>query len=215
MRIVLIALAIGCCLVAAAPTTAEPLPLIGSVGPGFGISVTDSNGAALKHLDPGTYVLLVHDLSEEHNFHLSGPGVDVATDVTFVGDKTFTITVTDGTYNFVCDVHASRMHGLFTVGATPPPATTTTPAPAARSLTFRVGPGRALAAPARLSAGSYAITVRDASAADNLHVKGKGVDRKTGIAFKGQAHWAVTLKAGSYRVFSDAHPGLTRTIRVA
>jgi hypothetical protein len=57
--------------------------------------------------------------------------------------------------------------------------------------------------------------VRDASSADNLHLKGSGVDRKTGVAFKGEAHWAVTLKAGSYRVFSDAHPTLARTIRVA
>jgi hypothetical protein len=80
---------------------------------------------------------------------------------------------------------------------------------------LRVGPGRTLAAPARLSAGRYAVTARDASAADSLHLKGKGVDRKTGVVFKGQAHWTVTLKGGSYRVFSDAHPTLTRTIRVA
>ncbi len=52
-------------------------------------------------------------------------------------------------------------------------------------------------------------------AADNLHLKGPGVDRKTGVAFKGQAHWTVTLKAGSYRVLSDAHRALARTIRVA
>ncbi|MCW2963164.1 MAG: hypothetical protein JWO17_416 [Actinomycetia bacterium] len=214
MRIALIAASFAVWLVAASPLAADTGQLIGSVGPGFGISVTDSSGAAVKHLDPGTYTLLVHDLSAEHNFHLSGPGVDVTTDVTFVGDMTFTITVTNGTYNFVCDVHASRMHGLFTAGTTPPP-TTTTPAPAARPLTLRVGPGRALAAPARLAAGRYAITVRDASATDNVHLKGKDVDRKSGVAFKGQARWTVTLKAGSYRVFSDAHPTLARTIRVS
>lgn len=213
MRLALIAAACMACLVAASPTGADNGQLVGSVGPGFGISLTDSSGAAVKHLDSGTYTLLVHDLSEEHNFHLSGPGVDVTTDVTFVGDKTFTITVTNGTFNYVCDVHASRMHGLFTAGTTPPP-TTTTPAPAAKPLTLRVGPGRTLSAPARLGHGRYAITVRDASATDSLHLKGKGVDRKTGVAFKGQAHWTVTLKAGSYRVFSDAHPTLARTIRV-
>jgi plastocyanin len=214
MRVSLIVAACAVCFVAVSPTAADNGQLTGSVGPGFAISVTDSSGMAVKHLDPGTYTLLVHDLSAEHNFHLSGPGVDITTDVTFVGDKTFTITVTNGTYNFVCDVHASRMHGLFTAGTTAPPATTT-PAPASKPLTLRVGAGRTLAAPARLAAGPYAITVRDASAADNLHLKGTGVDRKTGVAFMGQAHWAVTLTAGSYRVFSDAHPTLARTIRVS
>jgi plastocyanin len=122
--------------------------------------------------------------------------------------------VTNGTYNFICDVHSTTMHGQFTGGTTAPP-TTTTPTPAAKPLTLRVGPGRTLTTPARLTKGRYAITVRDASAADNLHLKGLGVDRKTGVAFKGQAHWTVALKAGSYRVFSDAHRTLTRTIRVS
>jgi hypothetical protein len=214
MRILLIVATVAACLVAVSSTGADNGQLVGSVGPGFGISLKDSSGVAVKHLAAGTYTLLVHDLSEEHNFHLSGPGVNVTTDVGFTGDQSFTITVTDGTYNYICDVHAYSMHGQFTGGSTPPP-TTTTPAPAAKPLTLRVGPGRTLTAPARLAKGRYAITVRDTSAADNLHLKGSGVDRKTGVAFKGQARWTVTLKAGSYRVFSDAHRTLTRTIRVS
>jgi hypothetical protein len=214
MRILLLAATVAAFLVPVSSTGAADGQLVGSVGPGFGISLKDSSGVAVSHLAAGTYTLLVHDLSEEHNFHLTGPGVDVATDITFTGDQTFTITVADGTYNYVCDAHSATMHGRFTGGSTPPP-TTTTPAPAAKPLTLRVGPGRTLAAPARLAKGRYAITVRDASAADNLHLKGPGVDRKTGVAFKGQAHWTVTLKAGSYRVFSDAHRTLARTIRVS
>jgi plastocyanin len=203
-------------LVGVSSTGADNGQLVGTVGPGFGISLKDSSGAAVTHLAAGTYTLLVHDLSEEHNFHLSGPGVDVSTDVVFTGDKTFTINVTNGTYTFICDVHSTTMHGLFTGGTTTtPPTTTTTPTPAAKPLTLRIGPGRTLIAPPRLGKGRYAITVRDSSAADNLHLKGLGVDRKTGVAFKGQARWTVTLKAGSYRVFSDAHRTLTRTIRVA
>jgi len=213
MRVALLAIAIAACLVAVAPTGADNGQLVGTVGPGFGIFLKDSSGAAVTHLDAGTYTLLVHDLSEEHNFHLTGPGVDVATDVAFTGDQTFTITVTNGTYNYVCDVHSSTMHGRFTGGTTLP--TTNTPAPAAKPLTLRVGPGRTLSAPTRLVKGRYAITVRDATAADNLHLKGAGVDRKTGVAFKGAARWTVTLKSGSYRVFSDAHRTLTRTIRVS
>jgi plastocyanin len=220
MRIALIAAVCAACLVAASPTGAADGQLVGSVGPGFGISLKDSSGVAVTHLAAGTYTLLVHDLSEEHNFHLSGPGVDVTTDVGFTGDRTFTITVTNGIYTFICDVHATTMHGLFTGGTTPPPpttttTTTTTPPPVAKPLTLRVGPGRTLAAPAHLATGRYAITVRDTSAADNLHLKGPSVDRKTGVAFKGQARWSVTLKAGTYRVFSDAHRTLTRTIRVS
>jgi hypothetical protein len=214
MRLLLIAAACATCLFAASPTSADTLQLVGSVGPGFAISVKDSSGATVKHLDPGTYSLTVHDLSDEHNFHLSGPGVDVSTDILFIGDQTFTITVKDGTYTFVCDAHPTRMQGLFTAGSTPPPTTTPSP-PAAKPVTLRVGPGRALTAPARLAAGRYAITVRDTSATDNLHVKGPGLDRKTGVAFKGQTRWTVTLKTGSYRVFSDAHRTLARTIRVA
>jgi plastocyanin len=214
MRILLIAAACAACLVAASPTGAADGQLVGSVGPGFGISLKDPSGSAVTHLAAGTYTLLVHDLSEEHNFHLSGPGVDVTTDVAFTGDQTFTITVTNGIYNFICDVHSTTMHGLFTGGTTPPPPTTTTPTPAAKPLTLRVGPGRTLTAPARLAKGRYAITVRDTSAADNLHLKGLGVDRKTAVSFKGQAHWTVTLKAGTYRVSSDAHRTLARTIRV-
>ena len=215
MRIALIAVAAAACLVAAGPTAADNIPLVGSVGPGFGISLKDSSGVAVRHLDSGTYTLLVHDLSEEHNFHLSGPGVDIATDVSFTGDQTFTITITNGTYNYVCDVHSATMHGLFTAGSTPPPSTTTTTTPSApKPLALRVGPGRNLATPARLADGRYAITVRDASATDNLHLKGPGVDRKTGVAFKGQVRWTVTLKAGAYRVSSDAHRMLARTIRV-
>ncbi|HEV7642157.1 MAG TPA: hypothetical protein VGO39_14920, partial [Gaiellaceae bacterium] len=124
------------------------------------------------------------------------------------------ITIANGTYNFVCDAHASQMHGQFTGGVVSP-TTTTSPPPATRSLTLRVGPGRALNVPAKLATGRYAIVAKDATATDNLHLKGAGVDRKTGVAFQGQARWTVTLKAGSYRVFSDAHPTLARTIRVS
>lgn len=110
---------------------ADGMQLIGTVGPGFGIGVKGADGAPVTHLEPGTYQLLVHDLSEEHDFHLFGPagsGVDVQTgpDLGFVGDKTFTLVLPDGVkVDYVCDAHAV-MHGSFTVGtviAAPPPAT--------------------------------------------------------------------------------------------
>lgn len=220
MRIALIA-TVAATLLAAAPSSAVTTKqtdgqLVGSVGPGFTISLKDASGANVTHLDVGTYTLLVHDLSDLHNFHLSGPGVNVATDVIGTGDQTFTINVTDGVYNFECDAHPLQMKGAFAGGtATLPPTTTPPPPPAPpRPMTLSVGPGKRLTAPASRAAGKYTVTARDASATDDLHLKGPGVDRKTGIAFVGTAKWTVTLKTGTYKVFSDAHKTLTRKITV-
>jgi plastocyanin len=89
--------------------------LAGSVGPGFDISLKRS-GKAVTTLTPGTYILNVDDQADIHNFHLTGPGVDVMTDVSFKGTKSFTIKLTAGKYHYQCDPHASSMNGDFTVG---------------------------------------------------------------------------------------------------
>jgi plastocyanin len=84
----------------------------GSVGPGFEVGVEDADG-----LSPGSYTLVVDDRSASHNFHLTGPGgVDVSTSVDESGEKSFTVDLAAGEYTFVCDPHASQMHGTFTVG---------------------------------------------------------------------------------------------------
>ncbi len=88
--------------------------LDGTVGPGFEIQLS-RDGEPVTILTPGTYTLTIDDQADSHDFHLTGPGVDVATDVSFTGTKTFTITVADGTYHFQCDPHASSMNGDFTV----------------------------------------------------------------------------------------------------
>ena len=85
--------------------------LKGSVGPGFDISLDGTDG-----LTAGSYMLVVNDQSSAHNFHLTGPGVDVATDVGGEGEETFAIELQAGEYTFVCDPHASQMNGSFTVG---------------------------------------------------------------------------------------------------
>jgi plastocyanin len=84
--------------------------LTGSVGPGFDISGPTGTVA------PGSYELTVEDLSSAHNFHLTGPGVDVATEVSAEGTETFTVELQPGTYEFVCDPHVSQMNGSFEVG---------------------------------------------------------------------------------------------------
>jgi plastocyanin len=89
--------------------------LDGSVGPGFDISLKDASGNDVTTLTPGTYTIDVNDQADIHNFHLQGPGVDEATDVSGTGTTTWTVTLQDGTYTFQCDPHASSMNGSFQV----------------------------------------------------------------------------------------------------
>ncbi len=98
----------------AAPVQASQL--FATVGPGFTINLRDASGARVSKLDPGAYVIEVDDLSEEHNFHLSGPGVNRATEIGDTGKVTWNVTFTDGTYRYVCDPHSGMMNGSFTVG---------------------------------------------------------------------------------------------------
>jgi plastocyanin len=189
--------------------------LIGNVGSNdaFVISLADAQGSPVKHLDPGTYTLLVHDHSALHNFHLSGPGVDVKTDVPGTGDTTFTITISDGTYRYQCDSHPTVMKGSFTAGAVSAPP----PAPKPAKLTGSVGPGAtiSLRPVAGLAAGPATVVVHDRSAADNFRLTGPGVAKATGVKFRGTVTWKVRLKAGRYVYRSDAHRKLRRTFSVA
>jgi plastocyanin len=105
-------------------TTAEPAPsttssgggtqLQATVGPGFTIGLTQ-DGQSVTSLPAGTYTIVVDDEANIHDFHLTGPGVDEATDVAGTGTTTWTVELKPGEYRFVCDPHASSMHGSFTV----------------------------------------------------------------------------------------------------
>jgi plastocyanin len=89
--------------------------LQGSVGPGFEISLTGSDGQAVSTLTAGEYTIDVNDQADIHNFHLTGPGVDEMTDVGGTGTTTWTVTLQDGSYHFQCDPHSSTMNGDFEV----------------------------------------------------------------------------------------------------
>jgi plastocyanin len=118
---------------AAAVSVARPASTDGTlqanVGPGYSISLTQ-NGTKVTHLDPGTYTINVNDQADIHNFDLFGPGVKESTGVDTTGTTTWTVTFSDGTYNYVCDAHPASMSGKFTVGAVQT-TTTTAPPPAA------------------------------------------------------------------------------------
>lgn len=203
----------------AGATRADNPVLTGDVGAndGFTISLTGPTGSPARNLDPGTYTLLVHDHSQFHDFHLKGPGVDVTTPVDGTGDFAFTVTLSTGTYTYVCDPHSSQMRGSFTVGTVPTPAPTPTPTPTPGPTKLRgsVGPGRTIGMGtsdgtrfSSLSAGAYTIVVRDRSAADDFHLTGPGVSKATGVRFKGTVTWKLALKAGKYAFKSDTHPAL-------
>src|SRR4029078_2592440 len=106
--------------------------LQGTVGPGYSINLTQ-NGVKVTHLDPGTYTITVNDQADIHNFDLFGPGVKESTGIDTIGTPTWTVTFTDGTYNYNCDAHPASMNGQFTVGTvqTTTTTTTTTPPPTA------------------------------------------------------------------------------------
>jgi plastocyanin len=213
------ALLVGLAVLAATAgaSRADNPVLTGDVGIGdsFAIQLKDASGQPVTHLDPGTYTLLVHDHSSIHNFHVTGPGVDVASDVGRTGDSTFTITLTNGTYTFVCDAHPGEMKGKFTVG-TVTTTTTPTPPPAATKLAASIGPGSAssLRPLAGLSAGRFAITVSDRSSSDGFRLSGPGVAKATGTAFRGRVTWRIRLAAGRYGFGSALHPKLRHSFTV-
>ena len=115
---------------AAAVSVARPASADGTlqatVGPGYAINLTQ-NGVKVTHLDPGTYTINVNDQADIHNFDLFGPGVKESTGIDTIGTATWTVTFTDGTYNYNCDAHPASMKGSFTVGTVQ--TTTTTPPP--------------------------------------------------------------------------------------
>jgi len=95
----------------------HPASLVGTVGQNdaFTISLTDDKGAAISNVAAGTYKLTVHDDSGIHNFHVQGSGVNDATSITKAEVKTYSLTLTPGTYTFLCDSHPTQMKGSFKV----------------------------------------------------------------------------------------------------
>jgi hypothetical protein len=117
IRLALAAAALATGLVLAGSVVAATPKLVGTVGPGFTISLT-KGGKKVKRLKPGKYTLTVRDKSNIHNFRLKGPGLNKqVTGIGFVGTKTVTVKLTAGKYTFDCDPHFAAMHATFKVGS--------------------------------------------------------------------------------------------------
>ena len=95
--------------------------LIFTVGPDQRIGTFYSDGRRMTRIPPGTYTIQVHDLSTSHDFHLTGPGVNMKTSVDEIEHPIWTVTFRAGTYTFKCDVHAGAMKGSFVVAVGAPP----------------------------------------------------------------------------------------------
>lgn len=111
----LLALLVG---LLAGPSQAAPKKLVGTVGPGFTITLT-SGGKKVTKLKAGKYKFVISDKAPIHDFVLEqqsgGKFEKQMTSVPFVGTKTMTITLKKGKWKFYCAPHESGMFGFFTV----------------------------------------------------------------------------------------------------
>jgi hypothetical protein len=194
IRIALVTLLAGLALQSAVAQADNPkLSAVVGTNDAFVISLRDAAGNLVTHLDAGTYDIAVSDRSEAHNFHLLGSGVNMSTPIEQKQETTWTVTITDGRYLYVCDAHSTVMRGYFLAGNVPP-----TP------LTGSVGPRLTISLkPKTAQPGPATITVNDRSKSDNFHLSGPGVNNKTGVRARSRVTWSVTLVPGTYTYRSD------------
>jgi plastocyanin len=112
-RLALVTMLAAALAVVASASAATPT-LNATDGPGFTITLKKA-GKKVTSLKAGKYKIVVKDMSNIHNFHLKGSGVDKKTGVGAQGTFTLTVTLKKGTYKFVCDPHAPIMKGSFKV----------------------------------------------------------------------------------------------------
>ncbi|MHB8470271.1 MAG: cupredoxin domain-containing protein [Gaiellaceae bacterium] len=114
MKRIAIVAALAALTVAAGTAAAAAPKLTASVADPFKISFT-VGGKKVSKLKAGFYTIVVEDTAADHNFHLTGPGVNKLTSVKGKGTFTWKVTLKKGTYAYVCDPHSSFMSGSFTV----------------------------------------------------------------------------------------------------
>lgn len=220
LRPTAVIVAAAAAVLAVVPASAAPTQvretLRGTVDDSARIFLRHADGRSVTHLDPGQYAIVVEDSSAEHNFHLSGAGVNQTTSVENRETATWTVTFADGqTYRFQCDAHPDTMRGSFTVGNVPPPATAPVrrlnASVSSRAISVRTASGSRARTVAR---GKYRIAVRDTSRTQNFHLIGPGVNRKTTVGGTTRSTWNVTLRAGTYNYRSDRNRRLRGSFRV-
>jgi plastocyanin len=110
------ATALALALAASAPAASAPKTVQGTVGPGFTIGLTLGGKKVTTLKKDVPYRFAISDRASIHDFHLMGPGINrVLTSVEFTGTKTVVLKLKKGVYRYLCDPHASFMHGSFRV----------------------------------------------------------------------------------------------------
>ena len=199
----------------AAHSAATATPLNVTVGPGFSIKVADASGHNVTQLDPGDYSLTIKNLSlaQEHNFHITGPRKR----------RRHVLGLRQQHRHLEPDLRGRRLQ-VEVRRASDADEGLHQRRPAATRADQADRQGRAeeddlaeegLSRRSRPSSrASYKVVVTDATKADNFHLTGPGVNKKTGVKFKGGATWTLTLKRGKYTFRSDATKKLKRTFSV-
>ena len=119
-RIALLLLAPGlAAAVFLVPAQASTPKLIGTVGPGYTITLKQGT-AKVKTLKAGKYVFVITDKASIHNFTIErekgGPKIEkTLTGTSFQGKKTITVTLKTGSWKFYCSIHEPQMFGFFKV----------------------------------------------------------------------------------------------------
>jgi plastocyanin len=109
-------------LVAAAAVAAIVAGNVGAATPKLQAVVSDPvnisltfGGKKVTSLKAGKYTIVVRDMAADHDFHLTGPGLNRSTTVGGIGTSRWKVTLRKGTYRYVCDAHSAFMKGSFTV----------------------------------------------------------------------------------------------------
>ena len=99
-----------------------------SVGPGFEILLKTGDGTVVSSVAAGTCGIHVNDTATNHNFHIEGAGVNMATGVETISEVDWTVDFGNGYYTYHCDMHPS-LSATFAAGSAPAPSPPAPPAP--------------------------------------------------------------------------------------
>jgi hypothetical protein len=107
-------------------------------------------------------------------------------------------------------------------GGPPPPAPPAPPPPPMPDFQMIVGPGSSIGVytndgrrVTRIPPGTYSIQVHDFTTVHDFHLKGPGVDEKTGVEEIEHPIWNLTFSVGTYTFHCDVHPSIKGTLTVA
>ena len=95
----------------------------------------------------------------------------------------------------------------------PPPPPPPPPPPVTKLAASVSAGGSVHLSRSSVPAGRVRVAVTDRSRTANFHLAGKGVNKRTGMKFRGSTSWSLRLAAGTYRYGTDGRP-LTGRLRV-